>query len=83
MFSKESLSSTTLMCMFKKMTSLKTRSLRWGCVSILCVCAESEDDGTNAQRKRADSGYAIEEDILISPFNSVIVTLYLPTVERT
>jgi len=61
-----------LMCMFKKMTSLKTRSLRWGCVSILCVCvcvcAESEDDDTNAQRKRADSGYAIEENILISPW---------------
>lgn len=47
------------------------------------MCAESEDDGTNAQRKRADSGYAVEERILISPFNNVIVILYLPTGERT
>lgn len=32
------------------------------------MCGESEDDGTIAQRKRADSGYVIEENILISPF---------------
>lgn len=57
MFSKESLSSTTLMCMFKKMTSLKTRgalAVFSGGAGVFCVCGESKDDSTDAQRKKAD-----------------------------
>ncbi len=57
MFSKESLSSTTLMCMFKKMISLKTRgalAVFGGGAGVFCACGESEDDGTKAQRKKAD-----------------------------